>query len=77
LKAKDWYTPSSGKGLSAGPVAFIYKEKELIAAPGADGGLVLLESASLGGPDHHTPLAQQAKQSRKAWRMGRSGHLAG
>ncbi len=71
LKAKDWYTPSSTKGLSASPVAFIDKEKELIAAPGGDGGLVLLDSASLGGPDHHTPLAQTDKLSkgtkRGAW----------
>jgi outer membrane protein assembly factor BamB len=65
LKMKDWYTPSSkAKGLSAGPVVFIDKDKELIVAPGGDGGLVLLDSASLGGPDHHTPLAQTEKLSR-------------
>jgi outer membrane protein assembly factor BamB len=71
LKVKDWYTASSTKGLSASPVAFIDKEKELIVAPGGDGGLVLLDSASLGGPDHHTPLAQTDKLSkgtkRGAW----------
>ena len=71
LKVKDWYTPSSSKGLSAGPVAFMDKDKELIAAPGGDGGLVLLDSASLGGADHHTPLAQTGKLSkgtkRGAW----------
>jgi outer membrane protein assembly factor BamB len=71
LKVKDWYSPSNAKGLSASPVAFIDKEKELVAAPGGDGGLVLLDSASLGGPDHHTPLAQTAKLSkgskRGAW----------
>jgi outer membrane protein assembly factor BamB len=68
LKAKDWYTPSSAKGLSASPIAFIDKEKELIAAPGADGGLVLLDSASLGGADHHTPLAQTSRLSKGAKR---------
>jgi outer membrane protein assembly factor BamB len=68
LKVKDWYTPSSTKGLSASPIAFIDKEKELIAAPGADGGLVLLDSASLGGADHHTPLAQTGKLSKGAKR---------
>jgi outer membrane protein assembly factor BamB len=68
LKVKDWYTPSSAKGLSASPVAFIDKEKELIAAPGADGGFVLLDSASLGGADHHTPLAQTGKLSKGAKR---------
>jgi outer membrane protein assembly factor BamB len=72
LKVKDWYTPASNaKGLSAGPVAFIDKEKELIVAPGGDGGLVLLDSASLGGAGHHTPLAQTGKLSkgtkRGAW----------
>jgi outer membrane protein assembly factor BamB len=68
LKVKDWYTPSSAIGLSASPIAFIDKEKELIAAPGADGGLVLLDSASLGGSDHHTPLAQTGKLSKGAKR---------
>jgi outer membrane protein assembly factor BamB len=37
---------------------FTYKDKELIAAPGGNGTLVLLDSTSLGGTDHHTPLAQ-------------------
>ncbi len=43
--------------MNASPVVLTYKEKELIAAPGKDGSLVLLDSASLGGADHHTPLA--------------------
>jgi outer membrane protein assembly factor BamB len=64
LKAKDWYTPSTpGKMLAASPVAFPYKEKELIVAPGQDGSLVLLDSKSLGGADHHTSLAQSGKIS--------------
>ena len=61
LKVKDWYTPSDAaksKTLNATPVVFTLKDKELIAAPGKDGTLVLLDSTSLGGPDHHTPLAQ-------------------
>jgi outer membrane protein assembly factor BamB len=59
LKVKDSYTPANaGKSLNAGPVVFTYKDKELIAAPGANGTLVLLDSTSLGGADHHTPLAQ-------------------
>jgi hypothetical protein len=69
LKVKDWYTPSSaGKALNAGPVAFIYKEKELLAAPGGEGKLVLLDTASLGGADHHTPLAETDKLSKGAKR---------
>jgi outer membrane protein assembly factor BamB len=69
LKVKDWYTPSaSDKTLNASPVVFAYKDKELIVAPGKDGSLVLLDSESLGGPDHHTPLAQTDKLSKGAKR---------
>ncbi len=67
LKVKDWYTPSGSgkdKGLNASPVVFTYKDKELVAAPGKDGSIVLLDSGSLGGPDHHTPLAQTDKISK-------------
>ncbi len=81
LKVKDWYTPSVGaksKTLNAGPVVFTYKEKELIAAPGNDGGIVLLDSQSLGGSDHHTPLAESRVMSKplggapgRAWQPGR------
>jgi outer membrane protein assembly factor BamB len=74
LKVKDWYTPTGAaksKTLNATPVVFTVKDKELIAAPGKDGTLVLLDSASLGGPDHHTALAQTdtvAKPARRgAW----------
>lgn len=74
LKVKDWYTPSDAaksKTLSASPVVLTLKNKELIAAPGKDGTLVLLDSASLGGSDHHTPLAQTDKVAkspkRGAW----------
>jgi outer membrane protein assembly factor BamB len=69
LKVKDWYTPSAaGKALNSSPVAFTYKEKELLAAPGGDGKVVLLDAASLGGADHHTPLAQTGKLSKGAKR---------
>ena len=62
LKVKDWYTPAvPGKAWAAGPVVFSYKQKELVIAPGNDGSLLLLDSASLGGADHHTPLAQTRK----------------
>ncbi len=64
LKVKDWYTPAgSGKAtlLNVTPVAFTLREKKLVAAPGKDGSLVLLENASLGGADHHTPLVQTAR----------------
>jgi hypothetical protein len=72
LKVKDSYAPTAiGKTPNAGPVVFTYKEKELIAALVGDGTLVLLDSASLGGGDHHTPLAQTGKlfkgAKRGAW----------
>jgi outer membrane protein assembly factor BamB len=66
LKVKDWYTPSGSNGRlqNATPVAFTYKQKELLAAPGKDGSFVLLDRKSLGGADHHTPLAQTASISK-------------
>lgn len=73
LKVKDWYTPSgagNSKLQNATPVAFTYKQKQLVAAPGKDGSFVLLDSKSLGGADHHTPLAQTASISKaksEAW----------
>ncbi len=62
LTVKDWYTPAGGSGniQNVSPVAFTYKGKELVVAPGKDGSFVLLDGASLGGPDHHTPLSMTA-----------------
>jgi hypothetical protein len=60
LKVEDWYTPAGDavalQNLS--PVAFTYKQQELLAAPGKDGSFVLLDRKSLGGADHHTALFQ-------------------
>jgi outer membrane protein assembly factor BamB len=65
LKSKDWYTPpSTSSQLNAGPVVIAYKDKELIAAPGKDGSLVLLDPESLGGPNHHTALAETGSLSK-------------
>jgi hypothetical protein len=58
-KVNDWYTPSgSGQLANVTPVAFTYKGKKLLAAPGKDGTFVLLDRESLGGSDHKTALAQ-------------------
>jgi hypothetical protein len=59
MKVKDWYTPAGGMASyqSVSPVAFDYKGKQLIAAPGKDGSIVLLDASSLGGADHQTALA--------------------
>jgi outer membrane protein assembly factor BamB len=64
LNVKDWYTPSGdGKVRSVTPVAFTFKQKRLVAAPGKDGSFVLLDNESLGGADHHTPLSQTVRIS--------------
>jgi hypothetical protein len=60
LKVKDWYSPA-GDGVALenqSPVAFNYKQQELLAAPGKDGSFVVLDRKSLGGADHHTALFQ-------------------
>ena len=62
-KVKDWYTAGSDLK-SVTPVAFTYKDKKLLVAPGKDGSFVLLDSASLGGSDHKTALAQTAPVSK-------------
>ena len=58
MKVADWYTPAGGMAShgSVSPVTFTYKEKQLVVTPGKDGSLALLDAASLGGADHHTPL---------------------
>jgi len=43
---------------SATPLVFSWKGKDLIVAAGGDGRVYLLDSTSLGGPDHRTPLFQ-------------------
>lgn len=62
MKSKDWYTPMKGFGsvTNVSPVVFPYKGKEYVVAPGKDGSFVLLDTASLGEADHHTPLAETA-----------------
>ena len=55
-KVKDWYD-GGGSLQNVTPVAFTQSEKKLLVAPGKDGSYVLLDTASLGGADHKTPLA--------------------
>jgi hypothetical protein len=63
LKLKDWYTPSNREWLTkrdldmnTTPVVFPYKGRDLLVASGKEGRLYLLDSKSLGGEDHRTPL---------------------
>ncbi|MES1256940.1 MAG: hypothetical protein ABUS51_00860 [Acidobacteriota bacterium] len=65
LKVKDYFTPSSSaapvtKGIpapGATPVTFPWNGSDVVVAGGRDGRVYLLDSKSLGGADHHTPLA--------------------
>jgi hypothetical protein len=67
MKVKDWY--SIPDGLESyeyvSPIVFEYKGKQLIAAPGKDGSIVLLDQSSLGGGDHHTALAESAPLAKQ------------
>ena len=63
LKMKDWYTPSNYEwmnkkdlDLNVTPVVFPYKGRDLVAISGKDCRLYLMDSKSLGGADHRTPL---------------------
>jgi hypothetical protein len=62
LKVQDWYTPAGGMGgyESVSLVTFEHNDKQLLVAPGRDGTIALLDAASPGGPDHHTPLFETA-----------------
>lgn len=55
LARKDWFT-ADGADFNTSPIVFRYKDKDLIAATANDGRLYVLDSASLGGADHKTPL---------------------
>ena len=65
LEVKDYFTPpGAAPDLKQGaevpgatPAVFTWNGKDLIVAGGTDGRIYLLDSTSLGGSDHHTPLA--------------------
>jgi outer membrane protein assembly factor BamB len=60
LTPKDWFT-ADGADFNSSPMVIKYKGKDLVAATANDGKLYVLDSASLGGTDHKTPLAVSAK----------------
>ena len=73
LKLKDWYTPSNAEWLfkrdldmNVTPVAFPYKGRDLLVGSGKEGRLFLLDSQSLGGADHRTPLFRTELISNEA-----------
>jgi len=66
LKAQDYFTPSGAMRAVAKNVSFPsitpmviqWKGKDVVVAGSREGRIYLLDAKSLGGPDHHTPLAQ-------------------
>jgi hypothetical protein len=78
MKVENWYTPASGMGAyrSVSPILIPFKEKELIVAPGKDGSIALLDSESLGGADHRTPLYETNLFAKPGERHGWDGFAA-
>jgi hypothetical protein len=63
LTLKDYYTPSNHQWLTRRdldmndtPVVFPYQGRDVVVASGKEGRYFLLDSKSLGGADHETPL---------------------
>ena len=77
-EGQDWYTPEGGMASyeSVSPATFTYKEKQLVVAPGKDGSLALLDAASLGGADHHTPLFETPPVAKAGEKHGWDGFAA-
>lgn len=55
LQVKDWFTQPSTEFVT-GPMVFSHNDTELVAAGTKDGRILLLNSASLGGATHSTPI---------------------
>ncbi len=55
LAVKDWFTDSKAE-FSSSPTIFKQGDKEIVAAATTDGRIYLLDTTSLGGSDHKTPL---------------------
>jgi hypothetical protein len=55
LTVKDWFTLPSTEFVT-GPTIVEHNGKHIVAAATKDGRVVLLDAASLGGPNHATPI---------------------
>ena len=55
LQLKDWFT-QPGAEFVTGPTILRHNGKDVVAAATRDGRVMLLDSSSLGGSDHATPL---------------------
>jgi outer membrane protein assembly factor BamB len=72
LTLKDYYTPSNHAWLTkrdldmnTTPVVFPYQGRDLLVGSGKEGRYFLMDSKSLGGPDHQTPLYRSPLVSNK------------
>jgi outer membrane protein assembly factor BamB len=72
LTLKDYYTPTNHAWLTkrdldmnTTPVVFPYKGRDLLVASGKEGRYFLMDSQSLGGPGHQTPLDRSPLVSNK------------
>ena len=72
LTLKDYYTPSNHVWLSrrdldmnVTPVVFPHEGRDLVVASGKEGRYFLMDSKSLGGADHMTPLFRSELISNK------------
>lgn len=55
LHVKDWFTSPTVE-LASAPLIFKNGDKDIVAVATQDGRVLLLDTASLGGSDHKTPL---------------------
>ena len=55
LQVKDWFTEPSAEFVT-GPTILRHSNKDIVAAATKDGRVLLLDSTSLGGSNHATPL---------------------
>jgi outer membrane protein assembly factor BamB len=72
LTLKDYYTPTNHAWLTkrdldmnTTPVIFPYQGRDLLVGSGKEGRYFLMDSKSLGGPDHQTPLYRSPLVSNK------------
>ena len=72
LTLKDFYSPSNhiwltrrDLDMNATPVVFPYKGRDLLVGSGKEGRYFVMDSKSMGGPDHETPLFRSELYSNK------------
>ena len=72
LTLKDYYTPTNHAWLTkrdldmnTTPVIFPYQGRDFLVGSGKEGRYFLMDSKSLGGPDHQTPLYRSPLVSNK------------